>query len=86
MIAMPMRKTRTGQLLLGLLHAITQKQVSGVIPHWCGIDPSLPVREIARFPMLAVETRLLPSRQSCEHEDIETRSLPKSEFMTKRKN
>jgi hypothetical protein len=86
MIATPMRKTRIRRLLSRLLYIITQKQASDVIQDWCGIGPSLPVRDIAGFPILAAEKRSLSSKPSCDHEDIETRSLPKSEFAIKRKN
>jgi hypothetical protein len=86
MIATPIRKTRTRRLLSRLLDVITQKQASGAIQDWYRFGLSLPVRDIARFPMLAIEKKSLPSRPSCDHEDIETRSLPKSEFIMKRKN
>jgi hypothetical protein len=86
MIAVPMLNTRARRLLSRLLDAITQKRASGVMQDWCGFGPSLPVRDIGRFPMLAAEKRLLTPLTSCDHEDIETRSLPKSEFIVKRKN
>jgi hypothetical protein len=81
---MPTRTTRARRLLSRLLDAITQNQASGVYARQVRILSILPVRNIARFPMLAAEKRSPPSKQSCDHEDIETRSLPKSEF--KRKN
>jgi hypothetical protein len=41
---------------------------------------------IARFSMLAFERRSLRSKSSFDHKDVETQSLPKSEFIPKRKN
>jgi hypothetical protein len=82
MISMPIRKTRTRPAGCNNPEAGIGRY-PGLVQIWVYLCR---FGDIARFPMLAVAKRSLSSRPSCDHEDIETRSLPRSEFITKRKN